>query len=139
MTWLGKILTIVIFLGALVWAFLTVQTYVLRTNWKVERDKYKTAYDELQPPRRWSNKRHLETEEQLRRLTAYERTRTASLSKTVETLSANAKKANDDFAKLQAEFAAGDINAVKAQANITALNAELDGLRMQLPPRRQCR
>jgi hypothetical protein len=129
MTWLGKILTIVIFLGALVWAYFTVQNYVLRTNWKVERDKYKDAYDKMRAARDEDYKRHLATEEELRRLTAYERTRTASLSKTVETLSANAKKANTAFASLQAEFEKGDINAVKAQANITALNSELDALR----------
>jgi len=129
MTWLGKILTIVIFLGALVWAYFTVQNYVLRTNWKVERDRYKDAYDKMRAARDEDHKRHIATEEELRRLTAYERNRTASLSKTVETLSANAKKANNDFAALQAEFQTGDINAVKAQANITALNSELDALR----------
>ena len=129
MTWLGKILTFVIFLTALVWVYFTIQNYVLRTNWKVERDRYKAAYDELRTRRDDEYKRHLESEEELRRLTAYERTRTASLNKTVETLSASAKKQSDALAILQAEYGKGDINAVKAQANITALNSELDGLR----------
>ena len=129
MTWLGKILTIVIFLGALVWAFFTVQNYVLRTNWKTEYDKYKAAYKEASTKRQEDYNRHIAAEELLRRQLAYEQTRTASLSKTVESLSASAKKAGNDFTVLQTEFQKGDINAVKSQANITALNSELSGVR----------
>lgn len=129
MTWLGKILTIVIFLGALVWAFFTVQNYVLRTNWRTEYEKYKAAYKDASAKRQEDENRHRAAEELLRRQLAYEQTRTASLSKTVESLSASAKKAGNDFAILQAEYQKGDINAVKSQANITALNSELSGVR----------
>jgi multidrug efflux pump subunit AcrA (membrane-fusion protein) len=40
MTPLGKMLAIFVFLLALVWAWLTVNTYVSRTNWKAESDRY---------------------------------------------------------------------------------------------------
>ncbi len=40
MTPLGKMLAIFVFLLALVWAWLTVNTYVSRTNWKAEADKF---------------------------------------------------------------------------------------------------
>jgi hypothetical protein len=129
MTWLGKILTIVIFLGSLAWAFFTVQSYVLSTNWKAERDKYKAAYDEARAKRTDDHNRHLAIEDALRRQIAHELTRNASLSKTVETLSAGARKANEDFVRLEGEYQKGDINAVKHQANIVALISELTASR----------
>jgi hypothetical protein len=129
MTWLGKILTIVIFLGALVWAYFTIQSHVLATNWKVERDRYKAAYDEARAKRQDDSSRHLAAEDLLRRQIAVEQTRNASLSKTIETLSAAAKKEAANFAALQAEFEKGDVNAVKHQANITTLNSELTAVR----------
>jgi hypothetical protein len=129
MTWLGKILTIVIFLGALVWAYFTVQSYVLRTNWKVERDRYKAAYDEARAKRQDDHARLLAVEDAMNRRLAYEQTRNSSLSKAVETLSAAAKKAGNDMAVLQTAYDTGDSTAVKLQANITGLNAELEGVR----------
>jgi len=129
MTWLGKILTFVIFVGALVWAYFTVQAYVARTNWKVERDRYKAAYDEARNRRQDDYNRSLAVEDALRRQIAYLEARNGSLSKSVETLSANAKKTSTDVTLLQDVLDKGDNTAVKLQANITALNSELDGLR----------
>jgi hypothetical protein len=129
MTWLGKILTIVIFVGALVWAYFTVQSHVLATNWKVERDRYKAAYDEARNKRQDDSNRHLVAEDILRRQVANELTKNAALSKTIETLSAAAKKGAADFLTLQGEFEKGDINAVKHQGNITTLNSELNAVR----------
>lgn len=43
MTPLGKMLSIFVFLLALVWAYLTVNTFVSRTNWKAEAEKYQKA------------------------------------------------------------------------------------------------
>ena len=131
MTWLGKILTIVIFLGALVWAYFTIQSHVLATNWKVERDRYKAAYDEARARRQDDSSRHLAAEDLLRRQIAVEQTRNASLSKTIETLSAAAKKEATNFVILQEQFEKGDVNAVKHQANITTLNSELTAVRLR--------
>jgi hypothetical protein len=129
MTWLGKILTIVIFFGALFWAYLNVQSHVLSTNWKVERDRYATAYKEAAGKRQDDYNRHLAAEDLLRRQIAIEQTKNAALSKTIETLSSAAKKGAADFVALQNEFDKGDINAVKHQANIQTLNAELNAVR----------
>src|SRR6186997_1428344 len=104
MTWLGKILTFLIFLGALVWAYFTVQTFVLRTNWKTEADNYKKAYNEARQKREDDVKRYYVAEDALRRQLAIEQARNDSQGKTIETLSANAKKANVDFTKLQEEY-----------------------------------
>ena len=70
MTWLGKILTILIFVGALFWAYFTVQSHVLSTNWKVERDDYKNAYDEARNRRQDDSNRHAVAEDLLRRQVA---------------------------------------------------------------------
>jgi hypothetical protein len=43
MTWLGKILTFVVMLGAVVWAYFTVQSYVTRVNWKNELERERVA------------------------------------------------------------------------------------------------
>jgi len=129
MTWLGKILTIVIFIGALVWGYLTIQSHVLATNWKFERDRYKAAYDEARAKRQDDSNRHLAAEDILRRQIAIERARNDSLSKTIETLSSAAKKEAANFVALQNEFDKGDVNAVKHQANIQTLNAELTAVR----------
>jgi hypothetical protein len=129
MTWLGKILTVLIFVGALAWAYLNVQSHVLSTNWKLDRDRWASAYKEVAAKRQDEANRHATAEDLLRRQLAVEQTKIASLSKTIETLSSTAKKGADDFARLQEGFEKGDINAVKLQANIQTTNAELNAVR----------
>lgn len=129
MTWLGKILTVLVFLGALVWAYFTVNTYVLRTNWKVERDRYKAAYDEARARREDDYKRYLASEDLLRREVAAARTRYEGLSKSVETLSASAKKAGNEMAALQDVIDKGDVAGLKLQANLNQIVAELKNVR----------
>jgi hypothetical protein len=129
MTWLGKILTVLIFVGSLAWAFLNVQSHVLSTNWKLDRDRWASAYKEVAAKRQDEANRHATAEDLLRRQLAVEQTKNASLSKTIETLSSAARKGADDFARLQGEFEKGDINGVKLQANIQTLNAELNAVR----------
>ncbi|HSQ58310.1 MAG TPA: hypothetical protein VLM40_21495 [Gemmata sp.] len=43
MTWLGKILTFVVMIGAVVWAYFTAQAFVTRVNWKTEADRQSAA------------------------------------------------------------------------------------------------
>lgn len=45
MTWLGKIVAVLVLLLSLVWVWLTATVYVTRTNWKTRAETYKTAYD----------------------------------------------------------------------------------------------
>jgi hypothetical protein len=129
MTWLGKILTVLVFLGALVWAYFTVNTYVLRTNWKVERDRYKVAYDEARARREDDHRRYLAGEDLLRREVAAARTRYEGLSKSVENLSASARKAGNEMAALQDVIDKGDVAGLKLQANLNQLVAELKNVR----------
>lgn len=45
MTWLGKILTVLVLLGSVVAVAFTTQAYVTRTNWKKRAETYKLAYE----------------------------------------------------------------------------------------------
>jgi len=44
MTWIGKILTILVMIASIVWMFLNVQAYVTRTNWYEEAKKYREGF-----------------------------------------------------------------------------------------------
>jgi hypothetical protein len=46
MTWLGKILAVLVFVLALVWAWFTVTVFVTRTNWKTVAEGYKQGQRE---------------------------------------------------------------------------------------------
>jgi len=58
MTWLGKILTLVVMLMALAWVWLTATDYTTRVNWKAQRDTYKKAFDEAVAARDSDYRRH---------------------------------------------------------------------------------
>jgi hypothetical protein len=131
MTWLGKILTILVFLGALVWIFLNVQSYALSTNWKNEYDRWRGAYKDAQAKREDDYRARTTAEDALIRQLNHERNRVASLTKSLETLTAEVNKGGANLAALQGEFDKGDVLAVKAQANITALNAQITGLQQR--------
>lgn len=45
MTWIGKILTVLVMLAAIVWMFLNAQSYATRTNWNAEANRYRDAYN----------------------------------------------------------------------------------------------
>src|SRR6185295_11542940 len=109
MTWLGKILTVVIFIGAVFWAYLTVQAFALRTNWKTEAEKYKTAFNEAKTKREDEYNRNRSAEAALQLLLVNEKNRSDSLSKSVADLKGQANKAAEDTKKLQDAFAEADI------------------------------
>jgi hypothetical protein len=129
MTWLGKILTIVVMLGALVWAYLTIQAFVLRTNWKVERDKYKAAYEEAKAKRQDDYNRYLAGEEALRRQLAYAEARGEGLNAQVKNLSKTAGESAVATAKLQTIFDTSDVAAKQAQANAQGAISEAKAVR----------
>ena len=52
MTWLGKILTIVVMVVSLVWVYMTALAWSTRANWKTSADKYRVALDESEELRR---------------------------------------------------------------------------------------
>src|SRR5437764_1227090 len=112
MTWLGKILTTLVFVGALVWAYFNVQTYVTRANWKVESDKYKDAFQKSEAARKAEYARNQSSEDALRRQIVNEQKRGDDLSAQVTTLTTNAKTAAAEFAQQQEALEKNDIKAI---------------------------
>lgn len=115
MTPLGKMLAIFVFLLALVWAWLTVNTFVSRTNWKAEAEKFqKQAQDTVAAAE--SIKREVEAERTATRskLLAAERDRDAAVAK--------AKALADDVAQLKTGIDAKLTDAAKANPVIGADN-----------------
>ncbi len=129
MTWLGKILTFVVFLGAVVWAYFTVQLYVTRVNWKAELDRERTARKASDAALTAELRRGQASEDSLRRLLASERVKSGNYEKQVKDLSDAAGKTHDDYMKLA--NAMGDMNArqVARQASVDRTIKELDGVR----------
>lgn len=129
MTWLGKILTVVIFLGAVFWAYLTVQSFALRTNWKLEADKYKAAYNEAKSKREDEYNRNRAAEANFQLRLASEKNRSEGLARSVADLKGQANRAAEDTKKLQDDLAAADVKAIKLEAMVAAMTAEVAGVR----------
>lgn len=129
MTWLGKILTFVVFIGAVVWMFFTVQAYATRTNWKAEADKFRAAFNEAKAKREEEFRRNQASEDALKRLLVIEQTKCQDLGKQLESLRAAAKKSNDDFTKTQQALAKADARVVELSANIQRMLSEVDSVR----------
>lgn len=70
MTWLGKILTFVVMIGAVVWAYFTAQSYVTRVNWKTELDRERTARKASDAALAAEFRRNVASEDALRRRVA---------------------------------------------------------------------
>ena len=51
MTWLGKILAILVMVMAVAGMWFTTSAYVARTNWKTQADMYKKSFEEAKAAR----------------------------------------------------------------------------------------
>ncbi len=105
MSWLGKIMTFLVLIGALVWAYFTVATYVTRTNWKTRADNYQAALKESEANRLAEQRRWQLEQAEMSRLLEAEKARTTEL--------------NANYAKLAADSKAGD-DKYKEQLNLAS-------------------
>jgi hypothetical protein len=129
MTWLGKILTFLVLFGNVVWAYFTVQTYVLRTNWKAETERVKKDRDTAIAALVAEKTRHLADEDALKRLYANEQKRAEDLNKQVDELAKANQKATEGTSTLQEVIDKGDVENIKLQANLDSSQKELDTVR----------
>jgi hypothetical protein len=129
MTWLGKLLTFVVMVGAAVWAYFTVQAFVTRANWKAELDKYKAAFKASEDARATEMARNRSSEDALKRLLDLQREKTAGLEKQVFALDTDTKKLTNDLNKLQTEYDKADVKATIQAANQQNTLNELDQVR----------
>lgn len=129
MTWLGKILAFFVFIGAVAWMYLTVQAFVLRTNWKAEADKWRQAYEQIRAARESEYQRFRSAEDALRRQLAIEQRRTSELQKSVADLIDRGKRETDAVRDLQKLYDEADVKAVQLQASRDALIKEVSSVR----------
>jgi hypothetical protein len=132
MTPLGKMLAIFVFLLALVWAWLTVNTFVSRTNWKAEAEKFqKLAVASAEGAD--SIKREVDAERSATKakLLAAERDRDAAIAKTraladeVTQLKAGIDNKLTDAAKANPAIGADNSRQKELQAEVVNLTTSL--------------
>lgn len=104
MSWLGKILTFLVLIGACVWAFFTVQVYATRTNWKARADAYEKAFKESEEARQKEARDNAAGRDALARLYAAEKSLSDDLTLAVADLSATGRKLNDGYNTLDNEL-----------------------------------
>lgn len=129
MTWLGKILALLVMVLSLVWMYFTANVYVTRTNWKTELDKYKKAYGEVIAARESEYRTHQSGEDAYTRKLAAMKTEADGLKAEAITL----KQANADnitsMKNLADVIAKSDITAVQLQLRLESAIKEADTIR----------
>jgi hypothetical protein len=129
MSWLGKILTFVVFLGACVWAYFTVNVYVTRTNWKAETEKYKKAYQDAIAAREKDHREAQAEKEAYARMYAAELNRADGLSKNLDDLTAAGRKADAAYRRLEEDYNKADVQNKLLATNLNTTIDELTNTR----------
>ena len=104
MSWLGKILTFLVLIGACVWAFFTVQAFATRTNWKARADAYEKAFKDSEEARQKEYRQSQADRDALVRLYAAEKSLVDDLTLSVADLSATGRKLNENYNTLDNEL-----------------------------------
>jgi len=126
MTWLGKILTVLVLLLSLAWMWFTVSVYAARTNWKNQSDMYKKAYDEARNARETEIRTYQSEKDSLERRLLTEQSRSKGLAEEVTKLQGATDVATKAVAEQNKVLNVEDIKGVQLSAN---LQAALDELR----------
>jgi hypothetical protein len=129
MTWLGKILTFLVLIGAGVWAYFSIQLYVTRVNWKAELERERTARKNSDAALTAELRRHATSEESYKRRLLAEEKKSIDLTTQVKSLSDAAGKTADDFKKLHAQMEDFNAKEVELLAKVERTNKELENVR----------
>src|SRR5262249_30880492 len=129
MTWFGKILAFVVFVGVLAWMYFTTQAFVTRTNWKKRADDYEAAYKAAAATN--ANERQLfaTKEAALKSLLTVEQTNSTSYQRQLKESSDRVAATAGDLKKMQDAYIKGDVDATKLQALVDSNLKELDTVR----------
>jgi hypothetical protein len=129
MTWLGKILAVLVMLMAVAWMWFTVSVYVARTNWKNQSEMYKDAFEKARVARESEYKVYLSERDALAKQATTERTNASTLAEQL----AKAERVKDEnvkkIADLDAIIKTSDIRAIELAASLQATLEELKGVR----------
>ena len=129
MTWLGKILLVLVMLMAVAWMWFTVSVYVARTNWKNQSEMYKDAFEKARVARESEYRVYQSERDALAKQASTERTNASTLAEQL----AKAERVKDEnvkkIADLDAIIKTSDIRAIELAASLQATLEELKGVR----------
>jgi len=120
MTWIGKILSVLVMVVALAGMWFTVSAYVARTNWKAQADTYKVAYEQAKAAVESEHRLHQSEKDALRRDYDAEVTKSGALATRLTTAETANKATVAQVGELSESLTKFDIDAKKAQANLQA-------------------
>jgi hypothetical protein len=125
MSWLGKILTFFVFVGAVVWASFTVSAFATRTNWKVRADAFEKAAKESEAGREREMRDNQLAREALVRLYRAEKGRADDLEKGYAELSAAGRRINKEYEQIEQTLRETDVETKKRDARVKTMQDEL--------------
>lgn len=132
MTWLGKILALLVMVLAVVWMWFTVSVYVARTNWKVQADAYKKAYAEAKDAREAEYRTNLAEKDALIALLNSSRKEGEKLASQYAAAKDDTAKKTEELAALQKSLGSVQAQLIEIQAVASADRGRADNLQARL-------
>jgi hypothetical protein len=129
MTWLGKILAIVVMLLSLVWMWLTAADYSTRVSWKAQAKTYQDAFKEAVAARQSEHARHQAELAALYSTVDSSQKELAAMRSELGTLAKANKDNKAELDRLITAAATADQQVVRLQTNIDAMTKELNIVR----------
>ncbi|HYH64613.1 MAG TPA: hypothetical protein VD866_07965 [Urbifossiella sp.] len=128
MSWLGKILAVLVLLLALVWMWFTVSVFAARTNWKTRADNYEKAHKDAVAARDNEYRTGLAEQDALRRQLKSAQAEAQGLSTQVAKLKDDVDKNGEQIKLINAGNDKREALTSELQALNTAANTRADKL-----------
>ena len=125
MSWFGKILTFLVFIGAGVWAYFSAAAFVTRTNWQVRADHYKKAFEDSEKFREKEARANAAALAALNQLYDAEKKRVEELDKGLTDLRATVAKDDATYKQLLTNYTTLQAQANVRDAQVKAIQDEL--------------
>lgn len=129
MTWLGKVLAIVVMLMSLAWMWFTAADYSARVNWKNSQVAWQKAYDEIREARKSESTRHQSELEALYKSVESVQKELIARKGELDTLATANKNNKAELDRLVTAAATSDQQIVKLQTEKDAMIKELNVVR----------
>jgi hypothetical protein len=125
MSWFGKILTFLVFIGAGVWAYFSAAAFVTRANWQARADQYKKAFEDSEKFREKEARASAAALAALNQLYDAEKARAADIEKGLTDLKASVAKDDATYKQLLANYTSLQAQANVRDAQVKAIQDEL--------------
>lgn len=128
MSWIGKILAVMVMLLAVFGMWLTASAFAVRTNWKVQADTYKKAFDEAKAARESEYRTNQSERDALARQVKAELTKVQGLIAQLEKAGTENTENAKSIAQLKVRYDTLNVQAAELQANLAAAQSGADKL-----------